>query len=79
LSHPKTYAVIIPYREPTYELRRGAPLKSPYTARYEVEASTRAEAIELAIDRFKQTARDSSVGWVKEIEHAAIRVEPGSG
>jgi len=79
MNRRRTDAVIIPYREPTYELRRGSPPREPYKARYEVEASTPEDAVELAIRQFKQTARDSSVSWVREIEHGAIRVEPGSG
>ena len=79
MDQPKSYAVIIPYREPTYELRRGSPPAVPYTARYEVEAATEAEAVKLAVRQFEQVARDSGAGWVREIEHGAIRVEPGPG
>ena len=77
MDERRSYSVIIPYREPTFELRRGAPRETPFTARYEVEASTEDEAVELAIHEFQQTARDSSVGWIREIERAGIRVAPG--
>ena len=66
MGQSKSYAVIIPYREPTFELRLASPPNAPYTARYEVEASTKEEAVELAIRRFEQRARDSSVGWVRK-------------
>ncbi len=73
-----SYVVVIPYREPTYELRRGEARKAPYQARYQVEAASPEEAIECAVRRFKQTARESSVAWVREIERDGIRVELGA-
>jgi hypothetical protein len=76
MDQPESYVVIIPYREPTFELRVGSPREAPFTARYEVEASTEEEAVQVAIRQFKQTAKDSSVGWVREIDHGNIHVAP---
>ena len=69
------YVVIIPFREPTYELRRGGPPAEPYSASYEVRAASSREAIDLAIQRFEQKARDSGVTWVREIQREGIEVE----
>lgn len=74
MDERKSYAVIIPYREPGFELRRGAPRKDPFTARYEVEATTEEEAVELAIHEFRETARNSGVAWQREIQHADIHI-----
>ena len=75
MAESGSYRVLIPYREPTYELRRGGPPAEPYLAELEVRAATPQEAIELAIEGFRQRARSSSVGWVREIEREGIRVE----
>ena len=69
-----SYIVVIPYREPTYELRRGGPPEKPYLGRFEIEATSEEEAIDKAIQRFEQTRRESSVGWVREFRLGDIRV-----
>jgi hypothetical protein len=78
MSQSGSYVVIIPYREPTYELRRGGPPPEPYRAEYQVDAANPSEAIERAIEEFEATARASSVSWVREIQREGIRVEPSA-
>ena len=70
-----SYIVIIPYREPTYELRRGGPPATPYRATYEVQAADPDEAVDRAIEEFEAKARASGVGWVRQILRDGIRVE----
>jgi len=72
------YVVVIPYREPTRELRRGnAPLE-PYHATYEVQAASPEEAVDRAIEEFEAAERASNAGWAREIQREQIRVEPAS-
>lgn len=73
-----TYVVVIPYREPGYELRRGGPPPSPFSARYTVRAPSPQSAVRLAVQQFERTAADSAVSWVRVIDHAGIEVTTAS-
>ena len=68
------YKVIIPYREPTYELHSGKPRKNPYIAPYVVAAVTREGAIRSALELFKRDAHYSHVGWRRNPEYDNIKV-----
>jgi len=71
-----SYEVLIPYGEPTYEIRRPeGPRKRPYLSAFTVGATSEEEAIPEAVKRFKERARNSAVSWVREIDHAGIRVQ----
>ena len=72
----QTYQVIIPYREPTYEIRQASPRKKPYISEVTVSAVNPKEAEESAIREFRQRAMNSSVFWVREIDRSGIRVIP---
>ncbi len=69
------YRVIVPYREPVYEVHRGRPLKKPYLAAFEIQASTKEEAIAIAISRVKSGHIDSNVGWIRVPILKGIKVE----
>ena len=66
------YRVRIDYREPTYEARYG-PKRAPYSWTYEIMAPDEQEAARLALLEFQDTARVSSVGWIREV--VAIQVQ----
>ena len=69
------YRVSISYREPSYEMRVG-PKEKAFHWRYEVKASDEQSAIDSALEEFKQMARMSRSGWVREVtEVTAERVE----
>jgi len=75
-AREEPYKVLIPYREPTYELRRaGGPRRKPFLSGFRVLATSEQAAIEKAVRQFKDRARSSSVNWVREIDHAGIQVE----
>ncbi len=69
------YRVIVPYREPVYEVHRGRRRKKPYLATYEIEASTREEAVAIAIHRTEGRSSDSNVGWSRVPIPKGIKVE----
>ena len=75
MSESCTYTVTIPYREPTYELRRGGAPPELYTTRYTVKASGPVEAVSKAVAEFNINAANSGVAWIREIEPDGIRVE----
>lgn len=71
-----SYHVLIPYREPTYEMRRiEGPKARPYSSEFTVMASCAEDAVEEAVRQFKARALSSSVAWVRKIDHAGIRVQ----
>lgn len=75
-AHEDSYKVLIPYREPSYEMRRPeGPRTNPFVSGFTVSATSEKDAIEEAIRRFKQRATNSSVFWVREIDHDGIRVQ----
>lgn len=61
------------YAEPTYDLRRG---RDPVTrsGSYDLEASSMFDAIAKGRARFKREARDSHVGWVRELRLVTAEV-----
>jgi hypothetical protein len=69
------YRVIIPYREPTYELYSGSSREKPYRASYIVTANSKEEALQKALDLFNRDARHSHVGWQREPDHEKCEVE----
>ncbi len=60
------FKVKINYREPTYAASRNASPKA-YSWTYEVSAANPLAARRRAVEDFRDTARLSSVGWVREI------------
>lgn len=75
-EHDASYHVLIPYREPTYEMRRpDGPRSAPFTSEFTVRASCSEEAVDEAVRRFKLRALNSSVAWVREIDFDKIRVQ----
>lgn len=64
------YLVTIHYKEPTYQKRAPSnrARRYPYTACYEVTTSTADRARALALNEFRETARNSSVGWIREVD-----------
>ena len=69
-TEPETfhrYRVCVAYQEPTYRVARGAPAREPYTWVFHVRAGSKKEARERARAAFREWARQSSVGWVREI------------
>ncbi len=67
----RSFRVRIFYREPTYELSRGA-RRAPYSGTFVVEARDESEAKQGAIDEFNAIAKQSSVGWVREILEVCV-------
>jgi hypothetical protein len=63
--------VRIEYREPTYRSPAG-PRPVPYSWIFVVHARSEQAAISGAIAWFKDMARLSSVGWVREIVSAVV-------
>lgn len=72
---PRQFRVVIPYREPTFEVRRGAggPV-GPFVAAYTVVAADAEAARRLGLERFEADARDSGVAWPRDPLHEAIEV-----
>ena len=70
-----TYCVSIPYREPTYEVRRVDVPAELYTTRYTIRARDPDDAVSQAVAEFNSNAANSSVAWVREIQPDGIRVE----
>jgi hypothetical protein len=60
------FRVTIHYREPSYEASVG---RAPTTYRwtYLVQARGESEAERIAVERFRMTAEQSSVGWVRVV------------
>jgi len=65
------YRVRIEYREPTYRSPAG-PRPAPYSWIFVVHARSDQAAISSAIAWFRDMARQSSVGWVREIVSAVV-------
>ncbi len=66
MTDARNYLVTVLYREPLFERsigRRGP----PYRWTFELEATSRALAIEEARRRFEACRLESSVGWEREI------------
>ena len=75
-DHEDSYEVLIPYREPTYEMRRPeGPRARPFVSGFTVSASSEEDAIKEAVRRFKERALNSSVAWGREIDHDGISVQ----
>lgn len=70
------YRVRLLYREPTYELAAGR-VREPYSATYLVDANSSDEAREVALLRFRQVERLSSVSWVREVVGCEIALAAG--
>lgn len=66
------YRVSIHYREPTYELYSGREHKKPYVVNLEVIALDEAAARKKALEEFRRTWRDSSVGWIRRVERVLV-------
>jgi hypothetical protein len=66
----RTYRVVIPYREPTFNDGDGI-----YEGTFEIEARSARQAKELAVEEFRRTADESLVQWKREIIPGDIRVE----
>ena len=62
----RTFQVRIHYREPTYEMYRG-PRAKPYHWTYSIAAATAEQAKVLALEEFREMARNSSVSWTREV------------
>lgn len=73
-SPVRRYVVIVVYREPTYEARRGYG-PTPYRGSFRVEAVSPADAEVEARRRFAAWAQRSSVSWVREVERVEVREE----
>lgn len=73
-EYQRKYRVVIPYREPTYEVHTGKPRKRPYRAPYEVMASTTEKAIINALELFERDAKHALVGWVRIPDYNRIEV-----
>ncbi len=71
----RQYLITIPYRESVYEVHRGRPRKRPYLASFKVTAKTKEVSIQRALELFKGTAWNSSVGWRRFPIHKDITVE----
>ncbi len=69
------YRVVIPYREPTFELHTGKRPEKPYRAPYVVVANSKEEALQRALELFEHEALHSHVGWVREPEKTGYEVE----
>ena len=75
MPESSNYNVSIPYREPTYAKKQGEVPAELYRTRYTVRAAGVEDAISKAVAQFKDNAKNSSVGWVREIDADGIRVE----
>jgi hypothetical protein len=76
MSNSKSYRVVIPFREPTFERSIGrSPDAPPYVASYVVSACSTEEAQAQALELFWGLATESGVGWIREPVESAIRVE----
>ena len=69
------YHVRIEFREPTYELRAG-PKPEPYLFGYDVEAASESEAEQSALLEFRETARLSSVAWIRQVLQVVVTPTP---
>jgi hypothetical protein len=69
------YHVRIEFREPTYELRAG-PKQEPYLFGYDVEAASESDAEESALLEFRETARLSSVAWIRQVLQVIVTLAP---
>jgi hypothetical protein len=69
------YHVRIEFREPTYELRAG-PKAEPYLFGYDVEAASESEAEQSALLEFRETARLSSVAWIRQVLQVVVTPAP---
>ena len=69
------YHVRIEFREPTYELRAG-PKPAPYLFGYDVEAASESEAEQSALVEFRETARLSSVAWIRQVLQVVVTPAP---
>jgi hypothetical protein len=67
------YRVTILYREPEVEARNGV-RPTPFRWTYRMEAFDRDAAAAAAVSEFHETARQSSVGWRRDI--VAVMAEP---
>jgi hypothetical protein len=74
-----SYKVIIPYREPTYEVHSGKAHPNPYNALYYVTALTKSEAINNALKLFDEDVRNAQVGWIRNPEKIGIIAESIKG
>ena len=70
------YLVHIRYREPSYELRAGRKA-FPYAFTFEVAARDEHKARQRALQLFDETARQSSVGWMRQIIDVQVEHAPG--
>lgn len=69
------YRVIIPYREPTFEIHRGLQRKEPYRAEYFIFACSPEVAGIYAIDQFHYDAKHAHVGWIRIPDYDGIKIE----
>jgi hypothetical protein len=69
------YHVRIEFREPTYELR-GGPKPGPYLFGYDVEAASESEAEQSALLEFRETAKLSSVAWIRQVLQVVVTPAP---
>lgn len=73
--HARSWAVIIYYREPSYELRAGEREK-PFQGRFHVAARDCSAAIERAMVEFRRREDESSVGWTRDVVGVLCRERP---
>lgn len=70
------FRVTVRYREPSYERQKDV-ASIGYRWTFRVEAAGEPEACRVALAEFRRVARESSVGWVREVTTVSIsRVAP---
>ena len=67
----RRYEVTIRYREPSYEQAVGRKAE-PYRWTYEIVSDDDADARQLAVGKFREMERLSSVGWIRVIERIDV-------
>jgi len=76
MTSPATdWLVTIPYREPDYAMRN-PDSPSEFVTVYKIRADTAEAAIQVALAKFQDDARQSSVGWRRVPIDDRVTVEP---
>lgn len=68
----RRFKIAIKYREPTYELGAGRKPEPFIGGSFEIPAEDAVEALRIALRRFDEMQKLSSVGWVREVVHVEI-------
>ncbi len=66
-SCQETFQVRVCYREPDFEQRTGRQRDKPFSWTFEVRAPSPAGAQAEAVRQFRETEKQSSVNWAREI------------